>query len=42
MKIKNDEALVTIYKMLVLPGFSWAFMGEADSYRRRPFPMDFL
>lgn len=28
--------------MLVLDGFSWTFVGEADSYRRRPFPMKFL
>lgn len=29
-------------KMLVLPEFSWTFVGEADSYRRRPFPLKFL
>ena len=28
--------------MLVLPNFSWTFVGEADSYRRRPFPLKFL
>lgn len=28
--------------MLVLPNFSWTFVGEADSYRRRPFPLNFL
>ena len=28
--------------MLVLPKFRWAFSGEADSYRRRPFPLKFL
>jgi len=29
-------------QMLVLDKFRWTFMGEADSYRRRPFPMKFL
>ena len=29
-------------EMLVLPEFTWTFMGEADSYRRRPFPLKFL
>ena len=29
-------------KMLVLPNFSYIFAGEADSYRRRPFPLKFL
>jgi hypothetical protein len=33
---------VQIVKMLVLPKFSWTFVGEADSYRRRPFPLKFL
>lgn len=28
--------------MLLLPGFSWNFKGEADLYRRRPFPRNFL
>lgn len=42
MMEKNAESLFKILKMLVLEGFSWTFMGEADSYRRRPFPMEFL
>jgi len=29
-------------QMLLLPKFSWTFVGEADSYRRRPFPLKFL
>jgi hypothetical protein len=28
--------------MLNLPKFRWTFMGEAESYRRRPFPLKFL
>lgn len=28
--------------MLLLDGFSWTFVGEADSYRRRPFQLKFL
>lgn len=28
--------------MLILENFSWTFQGEADSYRRRPFPLKFL
>ena len=28
--------------MLLLPKFSWTFVGEAESYRRRPFPLNFL
>ena len=28
--------------MLVLPKFRWTFVGEAESYRRRPFPLNFL
>ena len=39
---KNIDALVKMTEMLVLPKFSWTFMGEADSYRRRPFPLKFL
>ena len=39
---RNIEELVKMTKMLVLPNFSWTFMGEADSYRRRPFPLKFL
>jgi len=29
-------------EMLILPKFRWTFMGEADSYRTRPFPLKFL
>lgn len=36
------KALYEMTKMLVQEGFSWTFMGEADSYRRRPFPLKFL
>ena len=39
---KNIKTLVEITKMLLLDGFSWTFVGEADSYRRRPFPLKFL
>lgn len=39
---RNEETLVTLTKLLVLPGFSWTFVGEADSFRRRPFPVRFL
>jgi len=28
--------------MLVLPNFQWIFVGEADTYRRRQFPLKFL
>lgn len=31
-----------MFQMLVLKDFSWTFMDEADQYRRRPFPLNFL
>lgn len=34
----NKIHLYKIRKLLVLEGFSWNFKGEADMYRRRPFP----
>jgi len=40
--LRNIQTLVKITKMLLLDGFSWTFIGEADSYRRRPFPLKFL
>ena len=39
---KIKTTLILMAKMLVLPEFSWTFVGEADSYRRRPFPLKFL
>ena len=36
------KTLYEMTKMLVLEGFSWVFMGEAETYRRRPFPLKFL
>ena len=41
-EIKNKETLVKLTAMLLLENFSWTFVGEADSYRRRPFPLKFL
>jgi hypothetical protein len=44
-KYIDNQNLNVRYKfmqMLVLDKFRWTFMGEADSYRRRPFPMKFL
>ncbi|CDW85366.1 phosphatidylinositol 3-and 4-kinase family protein [Stylonychia lemnae] len=38
----NKIHLYKIRKLLVLEGFSWNFKGEADMYRRRPFPRQFL
>lgn len=39
---ENQIHLYKIRKLLVLEGFSWNFKGEADLYRRRPFPRQFL
>jgi hypothetical protein len=39
---ENQINLYKIRKLLVLDGFSWNFKGEADLYRRRPFPRQFL
>jgi phosphatidylinositol-4,5-bisphosphate 3-kinase len=36
------KTLYEMTKMLILPEFSWTFVGEADSFRRRPFPLKFL
>ena len=38
----NQIHLYKIRKLLVLDNFSWNFKGEADLYRRRPFPKRFL
>jgi len=38
----NQIHLYKIRKLLVLEDFSWNFKGEADLYRRRPFPRKFL
>jgi hypothetical protein len=37
-KLENMKHLYKIRKLLILDGFSWNFKGEADLYRRRPFP----
>lgn len=42
IKGRNQKVLEEMFKMMVLPRFMWIFMGEADSYRRRPFPLKFL
>jgi len=39
---QNRIHLYKIRKLLVLEGFSWNFKGEADLYRRRHFPRQFL
>jgi hypothetical protein len=39
---KNRIHLYKIRKLLLLDGFSWNFKGEADLYRRRHFPKQFL
>ena len=39
---ENQIHLYKIRKLLVLENFSWNFKGEADLYRRRPFPRLFL
>jgi hypothetical protein len=39
---RNRLAKHWIRKLLLLDGFKWHFKGEADSYRRRPFPKQFL
>lgn len=39
---RNIREFGKITQLLVLPNFSWTFVGEADSYRRRPFPLKFL
>jgi len=38
----NQIHLYKIRKLLVLDNFSWNFKGEADLYRRRPFPKRFM
>ena len=35
---RDSIHLYKIRKLLLLDGFSWNFRGEADLYRRRPFP----
>lgn len=42
LRFKNLKALTDIVKSLELEGFSWTFIGEADSFRRRNFPLQFL
>ena len=42
IKQQNIDVLVKMTQMLNLPKFRWTFLGEAESYRRRPFPLKFL
>ena len=38
----NRDHIYKTRKLLLLENFSWNFKGEADLYRRRPFPRSFL
>lgn len=42
IEYQNRLALYKAVKPLRLDGFKWQFKGEADLYRRRPFPKSFL
>jgi hypothetical protein len=41
LETRNMHVLYKIRYLLILPNFSWN-LKEAESYRRRPFPIKFL